>query len=131
MLHVDVEALALPNEILGQVGAEFRRVNAPVDSPDRFGSSETIQYVRSPELSRVPNFVAFGEVIEDSVVRKAVCVGEQPDSQSSAYADAASVGVYFFDDDSRRLGLWRFRFNTSLTFARLENSLQSEGALRV
>ena len=33
--HVDVEALALPNEILREVGAKFRPVNVPVNSPDR------------------------------------------------------------------------------------------------
>jgi hypothetical protein len=39
--HVEVEALALPNEILRQIGAEFRPVNVPVNAPDRLEGSET------------------------------------------------------------------------------------------
>jgi hypothetical protein len=34
----------------------------------------------------VPDLVAFGEMTENSVVQKSVCVGEQTDSHSSAYA---------------------------------------------
>ena len=34
----------------------------------------------------MPNIVAFGEMPENSIVQKSVCVGEQPDSHSSAYA---------------------------------------------
>ncbi len=87
--HVDVEALALPNLILGQTGAEFRPVNVPVNSPHRFEGSETVQDVRGPEVSRVPHLVAFGEVMEDSLIQKAMGVGEQPDSQSPSYAGTA------------------------------------------
>ena len=58
--HVHVEALAFPNEILGQIGAEFRPVNVPVNSPDRLEASETIQHFSCPEVSRMPHLVAFG-----------------------------------------------------------------------
>jgi hypothetical protein len=80
--HVEVDALAIPYQILRKVGAEFRSVNVPVNSPDRFKGSETIQHLGCPEVSRVPHLVAFGEVIEDSVIQKAVGVGKQPDSHS-------------------------------------------------
>ena len=86
MGHVDGDALAFPYQILLEVGAEFRPVNVPVNSPYRPEGSETIQYVRSPEVSRVPHFVAFGEVMEDSVIQKAMGVGKQPDSQPPAHA---------------------------------------------
>lgn len=44
MGHVDGDARAVPNEILGQVGAEFRSVNVPVNSANRFEGSQAIQY---------------------------------------------------------------------------------------
>jgi hypothetical protein len=72
--HVDSDAFAFPNQILREVCAEFRPVNVSVNSPDRLEGSETIQHVRSPEVSRVPHLVAFGEVMEDGVVQKTVCV---------------------------------------------------------
>ena len=86
--HIDAKALALPNEILGQVGAQFRPVNVPVNSPDRVEGSEMIQYVGCPEVSRVPNLVAFGEVAEDSGIQKAMGVGKQADSHSRSYWQA-------------------------------------------
>ena len=76
MGHVDGDAVAFPNQILREVGAEFRPVNVPVNSTDRPEGSETIQYVRRPKVSRVPNLVALGEVLEDSVIQKAVGVGK-------------------------------------------------------
>jgi hypothetical protein len=89
--HVDVEALALPNEILGQIGAEFRPVNVPVNSPDRLEGPETIQHFGCPEVSRVPHLVAFGEMLEDSVIEKTMGVGKQPDSQSQSYKQAGCL----------------------------------------
>jgi hypothetical protein len=86
MSHVDGDALAFPYQILREVGAEFRSVNIPVNAPDWHEGPETIQHFGCPEVSRVPYFVAFGEVMEDSVIQKAVRVGEQPDSHSPAYA---------------------------------------------
>ena len=74
MGHVDGDALAFPAEIDRQVGAKFRPVNVPVNSPDRLEGSETIQYVRSSEVARVPHLIALGEVMEDSVIQKAVGV---------------------------------------------------------
>jgi hypothetical protein len=64
--HVDFDALALPDEIASQVGAEFLPVDVPVNSPDRFERPETIQYVRRPEVSRVPHFITLGKVMENS-----------------------------------------------------------------
>jgi hypothetical protein len=72
--HVDGDAFAFPTQILREVGAEFCPVNVPINSPDRFEGSETIQYVRSSEISRVPHLVAFVEVTEDGVIQKTVCV---------------------------------------------------------
>jgi hypothetical protein len=71
---------------LDAISLEFRPVNIPVNSPDRPEGSETIQHFGCPEVSRVPHLVAFGEVMEDSVIQKSVCVGEQSDSHSPAYA---------------------------------------------
>lgn len=47
--RVDVEALALPNGTLGEVGAEFRPVNVPANSTDRLEGSETIQHLVVPK----------------------------------------------------------------------------------
>jgi hypothetical protein len=80
--HVDVEALTLPGEISRQIGAEFRPVNVPVNSPDRPEGSETIRHFGCPEVSRVPHLVAFGKVMEHSVIQKAMGVGKQADPQS-------------------------------------------------
>ena len=84
--HVDVESLALPNEILRQVGAEFRPINVPVNSAYRPEGPEPIQDVDRPEVARVPNLVALAEMLENSVIQESVCVGEEPDSHSPAYA---------------------------------------------
>ena len=84
--HVDCHALAIPNKILGNFSTEFRTVNIPVNSPDWLEGPEPVQNLDRPEVACVPNLVAFGEMPENSVVQKPVCVGEQPDSQSSAYA---------------------------------------------
>ena len=86
MGHVDGDALAFPYQILLEVGAEFRPVNVPVNSAYRPEGPEPIQNLDRPEVARVPNIVAFGEMPENSIVQKSVCVGEQPDSHSSAYA---------------------------------------------
>ena len=84
--HVDCDALAIPNEILGNFSTELRTVNVPINAPDWFEGPEPIQKVDRPEVARVPDLVAFGEMPENSVVQKSVCVGEQPDSHSPAYA---------------------------------------------
>jgi hypothetical protein len=84
--HVNRDALAIPNEILGNFKTEFRTVNIPVNAPEWFEGLEPGENVGCPEVARVPDLVAFGEIAEDSVVQKSMCVGEQPDSHSSAYA---------------------------------------------
>jgi hypothetical protein len=84
--HVNCNALTIPNEILGNFRTEFRTVNIAVNAPDRSEDPEPIQNLDRPEVAGVPDLVAFGEMPENSVVQKSVCVGEQPDSHSSAYA---------------------------------------------
>jgi hypothetical protein len=84
--HVNVDALALPGEIGRQIGAEFGTVKIPVNASDWPKGPEQIQNLDRPEVACVPNLVAFGEMPENSVVQKSVCVGEQPDSHSPAYA---------------------------------------------
>jgi hypothetical protein len=84
--HVNCDALAIPNEILGNFSTEFRTVNIPVNAPDWTESPEPGKNVDRPEVARVPDFVAFGEMPEYSVVQRAVGVGEQTDSHSPAYA---------------------------------------------
>ena len=93
--HVDGDALAIPNEILGNFKTEFRTVNISVYAPDWLEGLELIQNLDCPEVARVPDLVAFGEMAEDSVVEKSVCVGEQTDSHSPAYAlmRQAIIGV--------------------------------------
>jgi hypothetical protein len=84
--HVDRDAIATPNEILGNVSTEFRTVNIPVNGPDWPEGPEPIQNIDRPEVAGVPYLVAFGEMPENGIVQKSVCVGEQPDSHSPAYA---------------------------------------------
>jgi hypothetical protein len=83
--HIDVEALALPNDIFREVGAEFRTVKVPVNSPNRLEGSETIQHFGCPEIARVPHLVAWRKVMENGVIQKAMGVGKQPDSHSRSY----------------------------------------------
>ena len=82
MGHVDVEALAYPNEIFRQVIAERSAIDVAVNTTHGFECSEAIQHFARSEIARVPHLVAFGEVTEDSVIQKAVGVGQQPDSHS-------------------------------------------------
>ena len=72
--HVDGDVLAFPGQILREAGAEFRPVHVPVNSPNRFEGSETIQDLGCPEVSRVPHLVAFREVTEDGVIQEPVGV---------------------------------------------------------
>jgi hypothetical protein len=73
--HVNCDALAIPNEIRGNFGTEFRSVDVPVSAPDRSEGAEPMQNLNRPEVASVPNLVAFGEMPENSVVQKSVCVG--------------------------------------------------------
>jgi hypothetical protein len=84
--HVNRDALAIPNEVFGNLETEFRAVNIPVNAPNGFERPEPGENLYRAEIARVPDFVAAGEVPEDGVVEKAMCVGEQADSHSSAYA---------------------------------------------
>jgi len=84
--HVNGDALAIPNEIPRKFSTEFRTVNIPVNAPDWLESPEPVEDLDRPEVARVPDLVAFGEMPENSIVQKSVCVGEQPDSHSPAYA---------------------------------------------
>ncbi len=86
MGHVNCDALAIPNEILRNFSAEFCAVNIPVNAPDWLEGLEPIQNLDRPEVARMPNLVAFGEMPGNRVVEKSVGVGEQPDSQFPAYA---------------------------------------------
>jgi hypothetical protein len=90
MGHVDADAIAIPNEILGKVSTKFSTVNIPVNAADWPEGPEPIQNLDRPEIARVPNLVAFGEMPENGIVQKSVCVGEQPDSHSPAYAHEAA-----------------------------------------
>ena len=72
--HVDGDAFAVPNQIFGEIGAELCSIDVSVNSADRFEGFETIEDVRSSEISRVPHLVAFVEVTEDGVIQKTVCV---------------------------------------------------------
>jgi hypothetical protein len=86
MRHVGSDALAIPNEILGKLSPKFRTVNVSVHAPDWPERPEPIEHLDGTEVSRMPNLVTFGEVSKNGVVQKSVCVGEQPDSHSPAYA---------------------------------------------
>lgn len=83
--HVYADALAFPDEIPRQVSTQLRAVNVPVNSAQEFKVSQSIQYFERPEISRVPYLIAFGKVLEDGVIEKAMGVGEQPDSHSPSY----------------------------------------------
>jgi hypothetical protein len=85
MRHVDRDALAIPNEILGQAGPKLRTVNISVNSPDWPEGPEPVQNLDRPEVSGVPYFVTFGEVPEDSIVKKTVCIRDQADPHFSWY----------------------------------------------
>jgi hypothetical protein len=87
--QVDADALAIPNEILGKVSTEFSAVNIPVNAADWPEGSEPIQNLDRPEVACMPNLVAFGEMPENGVVQKSMCVREKPDSHSPAYAHEA------------------------------------------
>jgi hypothetical protein len=84
--HVDGNALAIPRKIFRKIDTEFRTIDIPVNAPDWPKSLEPIQNLDRPEVAGVPNLVAFAEMAENSVVQKSVCVGEEPDSHSPAYA---------------------------------------------
>ena len=84
--HVNREAIAIPNKILGNFSAEFRTVNVPVNGPNWFEGPELVENLDRPEVARVPDLIAFGEMPEDGFVQKSVCVGEETDSHSPAYA---------------------------------------------
>jgi hypothetical protein len=83
--HVNTDALAIPKEILRNFSTEFCAVDIPVNAPGRPEGLEPIQNLDLPEVTRMPNLIAFGEVQENRVVEKSVGVGEQPDSQFPAY----------------------------------------------
>jgi len=72
--HVNCDALAIPNEILRNFSAEFRPVNVPVNSPNRPKGREPIQNLESPEVAGMPDLVALGEMAENCLVEKSVCI---------------------------------------------------------
>jgi hypothetical protein len=84
--HIDGNALAIPGKIFRKIDTEFRAIEIPVNAPDWPERPESIQNFDRPEVAGVPNLVAFAEMAENSVVQESVCVGEQPDSHSPAYA---------------------------------------------
>ena len=84
--HVDCDALAIPNEVFGNFKTELRTVNISINTTDWLEGPEPGENVDRPEVARVPDLVALGEMPENSVVQKSVCVGEQTDSHSPAYA---------------------------------------------
>jgi len=84
--HVDGNAITVPDKIFGKIGTEFGTIHVAVNAPDWPERSETVQNIDRPEIACVPDLVAFAEMAENGVVQKSMCVGEQPDSHSSAYA---------------------------------------------
>jgi hypothetical protein len=84
--HVNCDALAIPNEVFGNLETELRTVNISINTADWLEGPELGEKVDRPEVSRVPDLIALGEMPENSVVQKSVCVGEQTDSHSPAYA---------------------------------------------
>jgi hypothetical protein len=82
MGHVDGDAIAFPGEIGPQISAEFSTINVPVNAAHGFEGSETIQHCERTEISCVPHLVAFGEVIENGVIQKAMSIRKQSDAHS-------------------------------------------------
>lgn len=82
--HVYADAFAFPNKIFGQFGTDFRTIDVAVDSPRGFEGFQAIEHLGRPEVSGMPDLIALGEVVEDRIIQKPVCVGEQPDPQPSS-----------------------------------------------
>jgi hypothetical protein len=80
--HVDPDAKAVPVEVFGDVAADFVSVDIAVDGAERLESLKLTKNVRS-EITGVPNFVTFGEVLEDGVVEKSVRVGHEANAHAS------------------------------------------------
>jgi hypothetical protein len=84
MDHVDLDALAIPDKIEGEAGPEVRAVDIPIDAADGLECFQPVQDLKRSEIARVPQFVTLGEIGEDRFVEKAMIVGEEADSHSSA-----------------------------------------------
>ena len=72
--HVDLEAIAIPGEVAWQVGTQFGPVDVAVNAARRFELPDPVEDLRRPEISGVPDFIAFGEVLQHRVVEKTVVV---------------------------------------------------------
>jgi len=84
MGHVDFDAFAIPYKVERETSPDLRAVDIPIDAAHGLECSQPIQDLNRSEIARVPQFVTFGEIAEDRFVEKAMIVGEEPDSHSSA-----------------------------------------------
>jgi len=73
--HIACEAIAIPDEILRDIGTEPSAVDVSVNAPKRLERPERLQNIDRSEVACVPDLIAFGEMPENSVVEKSVCVG--------------------------------------------------------
>ncbi len=84
--HVDANAVTLPSEAGRQISANLGAVDIAVDSAHRLQAPQAIQQrarstLARSHVARVPQFVAIFEVLQQSLVEKAVRIGKQTDGQ--------------------------------------------------
>jgi hypothetical protein len=80
--HVDLDAKAVPEKVFTDLAADVWSVDIAVDGAERFEILKRAEDTRS-EITSVPDFVTFSEVIEDCVVEKAVRVGHEANAHAS------------------------------------------------
>ncbi len=78
--HIDADTFAVPGKIFGELGADFGAIDVAENAAGGFEGAQLIENFGWAEITRVPEFIAEGEVGEDGGIEKAVCVGEEADA---------------------------------------------------
>ncbi len=66
--HVDLDTLAVPQEIGRQGAAQRTPVDVAVHSTDGLEFLKSIQHIERPEVSRMPYFITLSEVCKHGLV---------------------------------------------------------------
>lgn len=80
MCHVYANAITFPVEVAGDSTANLRTVNVSVNCSCGFEVRETLQHRYRANIAGMPNLVAHCEVLNDGVIKEAMCIGKEADS---------------------------------------------------
>ncbi len=78
--HVDLEPLAVPEEVARQISPQFGAVHVAKNAAGGFELPDPVEDFGRPEIACMPDLIAFGEVLQHRVVEKTVSVRKQPDA---------------------------------------------------